>query len=490
MPELLTGTVTFFFSDIEGSTRLLRANPEGWPALLARHQDLLRAAFAATGGNEVGTEGDSFFVAFPTAPAAIAAAVEAQRALAAEPWPDDGEVLVRIGLHTGEASLSAKTYVGLHVHRASRIASVGHGGQVLLSDATRSLALEALPAGVGLRDLGEHRLKDLEHPERLWQLVIDGLQNEFPAVSSLDATPNNLPTRLTTFLGREAEIEGIGSLLAESRLLTLTGPGGTGKTRLSLEVAGRALRHYPDGVWFVELAPISDPELVLSTIAQTIGLPERGGRPPIDRLVDFLGTRRTLIVLDNFEQVLGAGASVNQLLTACPNLSVLTSSRSALQVSGEQEYPVPPLDLPDPANLPPLSQLSQYEAVALFIERARAVKPGFEVTNENAPAVAEICVRLDGLPLAIELAAARIRVLTPQAMLGRIGDRLGLLSAGARDLPARQQTLRSAIAWSHDMLDETDRAIFACLAVFVGGAGLEVIESVCGGEGAAIRSTG
>ena len=393
------------------------------------------------------------------------------------------EVRVRIGLHTGEASLSAKTYVGLHVHRASRIASVGHGGQVLLSDATRTLVADSLPDGVSLRDLGEHRLKDLEHPERLWQLVIDGLQSDFPAVSSLDATPNNLPTRLTTFLGRDAEIEAIGLLLADHRLLTLTGPGGTGKTRLSLEVAGRWMRHYPDGVWFVELATITDPDLVPSTIAQALNLAERGGMTPIERVIDHLGAKRALLVLDNFEQVLGAGAAVNELLAACPNLAILTSSRSALQVSGEQEYPVPPLGLPDPANLPSLSQLSQYEAVALFIERARAVRPGFEVTNENAPAVAEICVRLDGLPLAIELAAARIRVLTPQAMLGRLGDRLGLLSAGARDLPARQQTLRGAIAWSHDMLEEDDRELFARLSVFVGGAGLDEIESVCSGEG-------
>ena len=484
MPELLTGTVTFFFSDIEGSTRLLRVCGDRWPAMLERHRELLRTAFEAVGGVEVGTEGDSFFAAFPTAPAAVAAAADAQRRLAAEAWPEDGEVRVRIGLHTGEASLSAKTYVGLHVHRASRIAGVGSGGQVLLSDATRSLVQDALPDGVELRDLGEHRLKDLEHPEHIWQLVIDGMQNEFPAIGSLDATPNNLPTRLTTFLGRDAEIDAIGALLADHRLLTLTGPGGTGKTRLSLEVAERALRHYPDGVWFVELAPISDPELVPSTIAQTLALPDRGGRTAMERLVDHIGTRRMLLVLDNLEQVIDAGGSINRLLAACPNVAVLTSSRSALQVSGEQEYPVPPLDLPDPANLPPLEQLSQYEAVALFIERARSVKPGFEVTNENAPAVAEICVRLDGLPLAIELAAARIRILTPQAMLGRLGDRLGLLSGGSRDLPARQQTLRGAIAWSHDMLEDRDRELFARLSVFVGGAGLDEIERVCSGEGA------
>jgi len=482
MPELLTGTVTFLFSDIEGSTRLLQSRAAAWPALLARHQELLRDAFEASGGREAGTEGDSFFVAFPTAPGAVAAAVAAQRALAAEPWPSEAELRVRIGLHTGDADLGVEGYVGLHVHRASRIAGVGHGGQVLISDATRVLIAEALPDGIGLRDLGEHRLKDLERTEHLWQLVIPGLQNDFPPIRSLDAIPNNLPTRLTTFLGREREIAEVMELLGRSRLLTLTGPGGTGKTRLSLQVARRALARHPGGIFFVELAPISEAELVAPTIAQTLGLPDRGGRGAVDRLVDHIGERAVLLVLDNFEQVVDAAPTVSALLAACPNLTVLTSSRAVLHVSGEQEYAVPPLGVPDPAHLPPLTQLSQYEAVALFIERARSVSATFEVTNENAPAVAEISVRLDGLPLAIELAAARIRILTPQAMLGRLERSLGLLAGGARDLPLRQQTLRGAIDWSHDLLDEADRALFACLSVFVGGAGLDAIERVCGSE--------
>ena len=482
MPELLTGTVTFLFTDIEGSTRLLQSHGEGWSAILSRHQELLRTAFAAETGVEVGTEGDSFFVTFPTAPGAVAAALSAQRALAAEPWPDGAEVRVRMGMHTGDASFGTEGYVGLHVHRASRIASVGHGGQVLLSDTTRTLVREALPDGVELRDLGVHRLKDLDRPERLWQLVVADLQSDFPPIASLDAVPNNLPTRLTTFLGRAREIGEISALLAESRLLTLTGPGGTGKTRLSLEVAGRSLGQFPGGVFFVELAPITEPELVPATVAQALGLPDRGGRSSVDLLIDHIGERRMLLVLDNFEQVTDAAPSVNALLVACPNLSVLTSSRSMLHVSGEQEYPVPPLGLPDPAHLPPLTQLSQFEAVALFIERARAVKPDFDVTNDNAPAVAEICVRLDGLPLAIELAAARIRIFTPQSMLSRLENRLGLLAGGSRDLPERQQTLRGAIAWSHDMLDERDKALFASLSVFVGGAGLEAIEAVCRGD--------
>ena len=481
MPELLTGIVTFLFSDIEGSTRLLQAHPDSWPATLERHGELLRAAFTAEGGEEVGTEGDSFFFGFPTPAGALRGAIAAQRALAAEPWPDGIEVNVRMGLHTGEAGFAADSYAGLNVHRASRIAGAGHGGQVLLSDATRTLGAEHLPGGVTLRDLGEYRLKDLDQPERLWQLVIPGCKVDFPPVRSLDVA-NNLPKRLTTFLGREHEIAAVAELLARNRLLTLTGPGGTGKTRLSLEVASRTMERYPDGVFFVELAPITDPELVAPTIAQTLSLPDRGGRTAIERLADHIGPKQILLVLDNFEQVVDAAPVVRALLDACPSLSMLASSRSVLHVSGEQEYPVPPLGLPDPARLPPLAALSQYEAVALFIERARAVKPDFDVTNENAPAVAEICVRLDGLPLAIELAAARIRILTPQAMLSRLENRLGLLAGGSRDLPERQQTLRGAIAWSYDLLEETDRALFAGFSVFVGGAGLDAVEQVCGDE--------
>ncbi|HEY6608249.1 MAG TPA: adenylate/guanylate cyclase domain-containing protein, partial [Candidatus Limnocylindria bacterium] len=283
MPELLTGTVTFLFTDIEGSTLLVRSQGDAWSGLLERHRALLRDAFERHGGTEVGTEGDSFFVAFPSAPGAVAAAVDAQRALAAEPWPPGAEVRVRIGMHTGEATFSAKTYAGLHVHRASRVAGVAHGGQVLMSGATRAL-LSDLPDGVSLRDLGEHRLKDIERPEHIWQLVVAGLPSEFPAIRSLDATPNNLPTRLTTFLGRENEINEVLELMERSRLLTLIGPGGTGKTRLSLEVAARSFGRFPDGVYFVELSAIRDPELVLPTIAMTLSLPDRGGRSSLQRL--------------------------------------------------------------------------------------------------------------------------------------------------------------------------------------------------------------
>ena len=478
MRGLPTGTVTFLFTDIEGSTLLVREQGEGWPALLERHGALMRAAIEAHGGVEVGTEGDSFFAAFTSAGSAVGAAVDAQTALAGEPWPAGVEIRVRMGMHTGEASFSAESYAGLHVHRASRIAGVAHGGQVLLSDATHALIGADLPSGIAARDLGEHKLKDLEHAEHIWQLVIDGLPSEFPPLRSLDAIPNNLPARLTSFLGREAEIAEVAELLASTRILTLTGPGGTGKTSLSLAVAERVMARYPGGVFFVELSSITDTELVLPTIATTLNLPDRGGRTSFERIVDHIGERTTLLVLDNFEQVVAAAAEVGRLITACPSLSVISSSRIVLRVAGEQEFPVPPLRVPDPAHLPPLAQLSQFESVALFIDRARAVNPAFEVTNETAPAVAEICVRLDGLPLAIELAAARTRVLTPQAMLARLDDRLRLLAGGSRDLPERQQTLRGAIAWSHDLLDEPERAQFAALSVFVGGAGLEAIERI------------
>jgi predicted ATPase/class 3 adenylate cyclase len=475
-----TGTVTFLFTDIEGSTRLVQAlGSAGWTALLERHRSIIRAALADHGGLEIQTEGDSFFAVFDRVPEAVAAAADAQRALAVEPWPTDARIRVRMGLHTGEGILDADgSYVGSAVHRAARIGAAGHGGQVLLSATTATLVADDLPVGVSTIDLGEHRLRDLERPETLRQLAINDLPSSFPPLRTLDV-PSNLPTQLTTFLGREAEIAAVLDLLGSERLLTLTGPGGTGKTRLAIEAGRRALDRYPDGVWFIALGSISEPGLVAPTIAQELGLPDRGGREPLARLLDHLRGRRTLLVLDNFEQVAAADDVVRAIVGAGDDVAVLVTSRSALHLYGEQEYPVPPLGIPDPGHLPTLAALSQYEAVALFIERARAVRPGFTVTNENAPAVAEICYRLDGLPLAIELAAARVKLLTPQAILGRFDDRLSLLAGGARDLPLRQQTLRGAIAWSHDMLDGTDRALFACLSVFVGAA-LDAVEGVCG----------
>jgi predicted ATPase/class 3 adenylate cyclase len=479
MPQLPTGTVTFLFSDIEGSTRLAEERPADWPAILARHRVLMREAFAAQDGVEVGTEGDSFFAAFPSASGAVAAAVDALRQLGAESWPGGLTVRIRIGMHTGEAAIQDGTYVGVAVHRAARISELAHGGQVLLSGATRSLVVESLPDGVTLRGLGQHRLRDLDSAEELSQLVVEGLEADFPPIRSVGTTPNNLPPQATSFLGRDEEIAEVSALLGGSRLVTLTGPGGTGKTRLSLQVAASVVDRYPDGVTFVPLGPISETDLVLPTIADELGLADRGGAQPMERLKAHLGERTTLLVLDNFEQILDAAPAVGELLAASPGLSVLVTSRSPLHVYGEHEYPVPPLDVPDPARLPPLAALSQFESVALFVDRARAALPSFAVTNENAPAVAELCVRLDGLPLAIELAAARIKLLTPQQMLDRLGQSLTLLAGGSRDLPARQQTLRGAIQWSYDLLDEGDRRIFAAFALFVGGATFEAVDAVC-----------
>jgi predicted ATPase/class 3 adenylate cyclase len=480
LTSLPTGTVTFLFTDIEGSTRLLQSLGGDYEPLLERHHAIIRAAIATHGGVEVGTEGDSFFVVFPSAAGAIGAVVDAQRALHAEAWPAGRAVAVRMGLHTGEGTVGDAGYVGIDVHRAARIGAAGHGGQTLVSETTRALGAGSLPDGVTLTDLGEHRLKDLAGPERIHQLVIDGLPARFPALRTLDSAPNNLPAQLTSFLGREHEIAEIEELLRASRLLTLTGPGGTGKTRLSLQVASHVMDRYPDGVYFVPLALINDPELVAATIGHELGLTDGGGRTAVERILEHLRSKRVLQVLDNFEQVIEAAPIVSELLAGADGLSVLVSSRSVLHLYGEQEYPVPPLRLPDPKHLPDLASLAAYEAVALFVERARAVTPSFAVNAENAAAIAEICVRLDGLPLAIELAAARVRILPPAAILDRLGDRLQLLSGGGANLPARQQTLRGAIAWSHDMLDEADARLFAGFSVFVGGAGIEEVEAVCG----------
>ena len=477
------GTLTFLFTDIEGSTKLLNAlGTDRYHEVLEVHTVTLRQAFAK--GYEVRIEGDALFMVFATAKDALDAAAAGQRALAKTAFPHGAVVRVRMGMHTGEGTPASEKagadYVGIDVHRAARIAAVAHGGQVLASGATRMLAGADLPAGVALRDMGDHRLKDLAQPEHIFQLVIDGCPTEFPALRTLDRTPNNLPTQVTTFIGREKEIRDGLRLLDGSRLLTLTGPGGTGKTRLSLQLAAEAAAGFPDGAFWVPLAPISDPELVASTIAHALGVQVSGNELPIDQVTEHLRGKKLLLVLDNFEQILPAAPLVAALLVAAPDLKVLTSSRAPLRISGEQELPVPPLDLPDPERLPSLDVLAQSDAVRLFIERARAVKPDFMITAENAAAVAEIVFHLEGLPLAIELAAARVKLLTPQAMLPRLKQSLDLLASTARDRTDRQRTLRGAIAWSYDLLDDGLKVLFARSAVFVGGARLEQLEAVCG----------
>jgi predicted ATPase/class 3 adenylate cyclase len=478
--DLPTGTITLLFSDIEGSTRLLQRLGDHYASVLADCRHLLRMVFAHYNGHEVDTQGDAFFVAFARATDAISAAVALQRALAGHLWPQDIAVRVRIGIHTGEPLVTVDGYIGVDVHHAARIMNAGHGGQILLSHTTHGLVEQYLPEDTYVRDLGEHRLKDLQRPSHLFQLCVVELPADFPPLKTLDASPNNLPLQPTPFIGREKELPTVGHLLRrpEVCLVTLTGTGGVGKTRLGLRVATDLLDDFASGVYFVPLAPISDPDLVVPTIAQALGIQEAGDRPLLEQLQEYLRDRHLLLLLDNFEQVLAAAPRLSDLLSGCPHLKILVTSRAVLHIRGEHEFPVPPLALPDCAHLPESEALSQYASVALFLERARAAKPDFQLTPAKAHAIAEICVRLDGLPLALELAAARIKLLPPQALLKRLEHRLEVLTSGAQDLPARQQTLRNTLQWSYDLLSAEERRLFRQLSVFVGGCTLEAAATV------------
>ncbi len=486
MPARPSGTVTFLFTDIEASTGRWEAHPDLMPAAFARQEAILRAAIAAQEGWAYKQIGDAFQAAFQTAPAALAAAIAAQRALATEPWPEaTGPLRVRMALHTGVAEERADDYVGPPLYRVHRLLSAGHGGQILLTATTYELVRDTLPGEASLRDLGEHRLKDLIRPEHVWQVAGAGLSDTFPALKTLDARPHNLPTQPTPLIGRETEIAAVTQLLRRPavRLVTLTGAGGSGKTRLALQVAADRLEDLPNGAWFVDLAPLSDPAFVPSAIAMALDVREAPGRSLLQVVQDYLRDKRLLLVLDNFEQILAAAPVVADLLAGASGLQVLVTSRASLHLRGEHEFPVPPLALPPHAAAPTVEGLGQYAAVRLFIASALAVKPDFVVTNATAPAVAEICARLDGLPLAIELAAARSKLLGPEALLARLEHRLPLLTGGARDLPARQQTLRNTIAWSYDLLDSEEQRLFRRLAVFQGGATLDAIAAVYNADG-------
>ena len=480
--KLPIGTVTFLFTDIEGSTQLLqRLGEVEYRAVFEDHARLIREAIAFGEGVEVGTEGDAFFAVFPSAPRAVVAAVKAQQSLAEHLWPDGATVRVRIGLHTGEGTRGGDNYLGLDVHRAARIASAGHGGQILVSETVRTLVQRALPEGVTLQDLGTHRLKDLTDREHLYQLVIPDLPGEFPPPRSRDARPHNLPVQPSEFIGRTSELETILTLLGGTRLLTLTGPGGMGKTRLAVRAAAEALGDFSDGASFVSLAPLRDPQLLGSSIAETLGVSESSGRTVLDALKEHLGGKQVLLVLDNFEQIMQAASQVAELVAAAPDLKVLVTSRAPLRLAGEQVFPVPPLEVPEFDKTGDPTAVLAGDAVALFVQRARAIDPGFSLTSSNAASVTEIVARLDGLPLAIELAAARLNLFPPQALLDQLIQGFALLRSANAAHPDRHRTLHDAIGWSYDLLEASDQALLGRLAVFVGGFSLDAAEVVAAG---------
>jgi predicted ATPase len=463
----------------------VQAMGDRFPGLLATHHALMRTAIESQGGIEVSTEGDAFFAVFSTPQAAVAAATEVQRALAEASWPDGATVRVRIGLHAGQGVIDDSTYVGLDVNRAARISNAAHGGQVVISDQTRVLVEGSLPDGVGLRDLGSHRLKDLDRPEQIYQLEIEGLPSEFPPLRSLDIRPKNLPTPMTSLVGREDEIAAVRALIAEHRLVTVLGPGGTGKTRLSIAVAENGFEGLSDGAAFVPLDAVREPALVASAIAHVVGVAETSQKSALEVLTDRLAGQKLLLILDNFEQVVEAADTVQTLLDAAPRIRVLVTSRTPLHLYGEQQYRLSPLGVPDVERLPPPDELGQYEAIRLFLDRARMAQPDFSITTSNARAVSEIAFRLDGMPLAIELAAARSNLLSPDAMLKRLEHRLAVPDSSLGGIPERQRSLRATIEWSYEQLAEREHILLRRLSAFAGGFEVSSAEEVCNADGAA-----
>ncbi len=478
---------TFVFTDIEGSARLWEENPDAMAMALARHDTLLHDIFSTHGGDVFKTMGDSVLVAFDKPAPALFAVIQAQRALLAEDWETAKPVRVRAAMHRGPAEQRDGDYFGPTLNRTSRLLSAGHGGQTLISRAARENLV--LPDGVALRDLGERRLRDLTRPERIFQLVASDLPDGFPPLRSLEVSPNNLPAQLTTFVGREREVAEVTKLVGSSRLLTLTGPGGTGKTRLSLQVAADLIETFADGAWLVELATLSDAALVPATVAAALGVREDAERSIEDSLLEFLRTKKLLLLLDNCEHLVAACAQLaERLLRSAPHLRILASSREALAVTGETTFAVPSLSTPDffmkprtRSNL--LAKLGGFDAIRLFAERASATQPGFTLTEENVLTVARICWRLDGIPLAIELAAARLKMLSPDEILRRLENRFHLLTGGARTALPRQQTLTALIDWSYELLSEKESALLRRLCVFGRGRSLRAIEEVCSGDG-------
>ncbi len=479
-----TGTVTFLFTDIEGSTKLAQEYPDQWDTLRDHHDAIMQSAIEAHNGYAFQIIGDSFCAVFHTAGDALRTAVRSQIDLSQEN-AGNALVKVRMGIHTGKAELlESGLYQGyMTLSRVQRLMSAGHGGQVLLSLATEELIRDELLDGVTLLDMGERRLKDLIRPEHIHQLIIPNLPADFPPLKTLDIYQHNLPSQMTSFIGREKEMAEIKFALEKHRLVTLTGSGGTGKTRLSLQVAAELVDQYPDGVWFIELAPLTDPALIPQTMLSVLGVSEQQGKSALQSLTEHVHDKKMLFILDNCEHLIAACAKVaDVLLSDSLALKILASSREALGVKGEMAWHVPSLSMPDMKQLPTIEQLSQYEAVRLFIERASLAQQHFTVTKDNAPAIAQICFRLDGIPLAIELAAARVKVIKAEQIAERLNDRFRLLTGGSRNALPRQQTLRAMIDWSYDLLSESEKLLLRRLAVFTGGWTLELAEQVCSDE--------
>ncbi len=483
MADLPTGTVTFLFTDVEGSTRLWEEHTQAMRTAMSRHDALLQAAVEAHGGHLVKSTGDGFLAAFVTAEAALEAALDGQRALAGEAWDLPRPLRARMGVHSGPADQRNGDYFGPALNRAARLMGIAHGGQVLLSQAAYELARDGLTGALrdlAVRDLGEHRLRGVAAPERVFQLVHPDLPGTFPPLTSLDVLPNNLPVPLSSFVGREREVAEVKRLLATSRLLTLTGTGGCGKTRLALQVAADLLGSHAGGVWFVDLAPLSDDSLLPHTILTALGVREAPGHPPLATLIEHLRSHDVLVVLDNCEHLVVACAhAADALLRACPHVRLLATSRELLGVAGEVAWRVPSLSLPDPRYPPDPASLASCEAARLFVDRAVLVQPTFAITEENAAPLARVCRRLDGIPLAIELAAARVRALTVDQIAARLDDRFRLLTGGSRTALRRQQTLQALVDWSYDLLGAQERVLFRRLAVFAGGWTLEAAETIC-----------
>jgi predicted ATPase/class 3 adenylate cyclase len=480
------GMFTFLFTDIEGSTALLqRAGGDVYARVLADHHGLIRSALAGHAGQEVDTAGDGFFAVFSSPRACVAAALDMQQALGSQAWPGGEQVRVRMGMHAGEAEQTATGLVGLDVHRAARIAAVAHGGQVLVSQAAAALVDGFLPPGAGLRDLGSHRLKDLGRPEQIFQLCAAGLPTQFPPLRSLGnpALPNNLPTQLAAFIGRDREIGEVRALVESARLVTLTGAGGAGKTRLGLQVAAELLDGSGDGVWLAELAAVTDPDMVAAAITGALRIPGQPGRSALDTLADTLGPQDILIVLDNCEHLIdGCAKTAETLLRRCPKVHLIATSREPLGIGGETIYRVPSLSLPADGDSGTTAGAASCDAVVLFAARAREQGAALPIDEQSAPLVVSVCRRLDGMPLAIELAAARLRSMSLADLAGRLDQRFRLLTGGSRTALERQQTLRATVGWSYSLLTTAEQVLLGRLSVFAGGFDLAAAEAV-GGSG-------